>query len=83
MRKDKERRMKVERRRKTNKRGRFMAKRENRANPQMQHATAFQFLSNCHRPDLANPARLAFLAGNDDAEWPLPWRQRLAILGVG
>src|SRR5258708_28397248 len=42
----------------------------------------FLVLANCHRADLAYPARRSFLAGNDDAEGPLVGWQRLAILGI-
>ena len=42
----------------------------------------FSVFANCYRPDLAHPARCAFLAGNDYAERPLAGWQRLAVLGV-
>jgi hypothetical protein len=38
--------------------------------------------ANCHRTDLAHPARRAFLTWNNDAERSLAGWRRLAILGV-
>ena len=42
----------------------------------------FLVFANCYHPNLAHPARWAFLAGNDDAKRPLAGWQRLAVLGV-